>query len=187
MIKPPECSFRKSSMDKTLDLLRKHNPIILEYGMVRHPENWEGDGFSTIHFAYHIAQYNGMLISVDIESVNVLVSHQLLKKYEIPQKNVFLICADALCFMERMKLEYVDLLYLDAWDCDGGKLEESAKMHMHAFNMSEKWLRSGSLVLIDDIISQDTLAGKGQYLIPYLRNIGYEELHRGYQFLFRKP
>jgi hypothetical protein len=194
MIRPPESAGRKESMDKSLSILRElRHPVILEYGMVRHPENWEGDGFSTIIFAHFIAQQpcSGTFISVDIKPANIMVSDTLLKKYEIPSKNVFLVCADAMDFMNNpmLKIEYVDLLYLDAWDYsgDGTQREESALHHLEAFQRTEKWLRSGSLVLIDDILNQETLAGKGQYLIPLLREIGYEELHKGYQFLFRKP
>ena len=192
MIQPPGSSVRKASMDKSFEILSGlRHPVIVEYGMTRHADSWEGDGFSTILFAHFIAQQpcGGTLFSIDINPYSILASDHLMKKYEIPQRDIFLICADAMDFMHQAKLELVDLLYLDAWDYGGDDVqkEESALHHLEAFQRSEKWLKSGSLVLIDDILNQDTLVGKGQYLIPHLKGIGYEELHRGYQFLFRKP
>jgi len=189
MIQPPFSSRRKNSMEKCFELLNKDKPIILEFGMTRVLDGCEGDGYSTIHWAYQIAQYGGSLISIDIDPQTINVSSALIKFYEISTNNIFLVCADAMSFLDSFELKKIDLLYLDAWDYLGNQeeLDKSSKMHLQAFLKCEPMLKSGSLVLIDDILDTQTLIGKGKEVIPYMEIIGYENCYRDYQFLYRKP
>jgi hypothetical protein len=180
---------RNLSFDFAIDLLRKPNPVIVEFGMTRLDDNWNGDGWSTPLFGKTIALYGGKFISVDINGDCIPVVKKIYGDYEIPMKNVFLVCADAIDFIDTFNFDRVDLLYLDAWDYTGTPedLDKSMTMHVVAFIKAHKWLKSGSLILIDDVHDVDTFEGKGKYLIPYLIDIGYEVCYKGYQYLLRKP
>lgn len=188
MIKPLGSAYRKASMDKCFEALAGSPANILELGMTRGLDNYDGDGHATLHWAWYVAQFGGSLVSIDINPHPILITSELLKRYEIPTKNIFLICADAINFLEFFG-GYVDLLYLDAWDYLGSAedLENSSQKHLEAFLKAEARLKEGSLVMIDDIHDVQTFVGKGRYLIPHLIKLGYENLHLGWQTIFRKP
>lgn len=183
MHKPPY--GRMESMDIVLSRL-KEKPYILEIGMTRAKGNWGGDGYSTIIFGYMAAQLNGTLISIDIKSEALLVTSAILREYDIPAKNILLVCADALEYFKRTEFKKVDLLYLDAWDYKGDEQEReaSADCHLEALKAVERYLVKGSMVLIDDIMNPITLEGKGKKVIPYMLDNGYTLIYKGYQFLF---
>jgi len=190
MIKPPESSHRKDTMDLCFQYLQTiPNPVVLEFGMTRLKGNWQGDGYSTIHWAYYVAENNGVLVSVDVDPQAIVTSLQIIKEHEIPANNIILTCADAFDFMKNVSLKKVDCLYLDCWDYLGTKeqKDQSAKNHYDLFLLCEKLLPVGSYVLIDDMFpNMETAYGKGQLLIPYLLENKYKILWNAYQYLYVK-
>jgi hypothetical protein len=175
---------RRESFDLTLSLLPE-NPLIVEYGMTRLNNNWNGDGNSTILFAWYVSEYGGKFISVDIEPTYIPVAHSIIKSFDIATDSIYLVCGDASNFMDVFDLYNIDLMYLDAWDWtkEGCDAETS---HMKVFLKIENRLSENALILLDDVLDINTYKGKGKQLIPYMLSNNYELLFTGYQFLFRK-
>jgi hypothetical protein len=186
MLKPPYS--RILTFDKTLELLSE-TPTIVEFGMTRQEGNYDGDGYSTILFGWYVVEHGGKFISVDIDPNNIVISHRILKQYEIPTENIYLTCGDATNFLKLFPIENIDLIYLDAWDWIGTEEEKqiSENAHLEVFYDIEPKLSDNALILIDDIWNRKTYDGKGKLLIPYLlKNDNYELIIADYQFLFQK-
>jgi predicted O-methyltransferase YrrM len=189
MIQPPY--GRKDFFDLILKLMderssQEHN--IVEIGMTRIVDNWSGDGYSTPLFAWYINAYGGRLTSVDILPQAITSCANIIKTYEIPTNNIFLINGDGLTFFDHFNLS-IDLLYLDAWDWKGSDFDKkiSEQSHLICFKKAERMLKSGGYVMIDDIFNIDSWEGKGKQLIPYLLENNYEKIAVGYVCIFKKP
>lgn len=189
MEKPPY--GRVSFFDEILKLMTQRDEndhTIVEIGMTRTIDNWEGDGYSTPLFAWFINKYGGRLISIDILPEAVTTCSNIIKSYDIPFDNIFLISGDGLSFFDNFNFE-IDLLYLDAWDWHDPEEEkiDSEKKHLLCFQKAEKYLKSGGYIMIDDIFDTKTWKGKGKQLIPYLLENNYKQILTGYICAFEKP
>lgn len=163
-----------------------YNPIIIEIGTQREFNN-TGDGSSTTFFSWFVNTYNGEFYSIDIESDYIENGRIELKNKGLLTNRVHLICDDGMRFIEKFNKK-INLLYLDGWDYRGTDYEKklSEEKHLECFMKSEKLLTDNSLILIDDVINQDTFEGKGHLLIPYLIKNNYNIILKEWQFLFSK-
>jgi len=163
------------------NLYKRQNPVLLEIGTQRSYSM--GDGCSTTLLGWYCKNYSGHLWTVDIDTS---FSEKNIKELKL-DKNVTVVQQDAMIFVETFK-ERIDFLYLDAWDW--GPTNEDRKiaeeMHIKFFKLVEPLLKDDAIILIDDIVNQETYDGKGKQLIPYMLESGYELIHTSYQFLFKK-
>lgn len=168
---------------------------VIEIGCVRGPLDHPvheyhhaccNDGHSTALFASSGLQ----VISIDINPAAVSYAKEMLSKYSsLPS---FAICTDGIEYLKSVT-EPIQLLYLDAWDVG---VPNSAENHLEAYKIANKYMMSGSLLLIDDtdvdyennelIMAKIIPGGKGKLLYPQAINDGYEEIFKGRQTLLRK-
>jgi hypothetical protein len=180
---------RKVSFNKVLNHLDNiENPIMVEIGQTRNYYNWNGDGYSTPLFSWYISQRpDGQFYSIDI-SDNSKIYEGIFGIWGIRKDRINILQQDGIKFLQEFENK-IDFLYLDAWDYHKTNIEMqtiSETMHLEAFKIAELKLNENALILIDDILDQETLIGKGKLLIPYMIDNGYELIHKGYQFLFKK-
>jgi Methyltransferase domain len=96
---------RRDSMTALIDLLPA-NPVIVETGCVRQEDNWEGDGCSTLIWNALVAERGGRAYSVDTDPTAVALAQRLAPRVEVT-------CGDSIAFLAQLKIDSIDLLYLD--------------------------------------------------------------------------
>jgi len=172
---------------KSFDLAISHLPMspnIVEIGTTRLKAS--ADGASTVLFAYVHAEKGGSFTTVDIDPNNAIVSKEMIKEHDIPMNNIIMLTMDGMKFAEQYE-DSIDLLYLDAWDYHG---TESSTNHMDCFMhfYMRGCLKSGAMILIDDVLDNVTYRGKGETLIPYMINdLKCKVLINSYQVLLQMP
>jgi hypothetical protein len=183
---------RKVSFNKVLNHLDGiDSPVLVEIGQTRNYYNWNGDGYSTPLFIWYMNQrLDGHFYSIDI-SDNSEVYKAIFGIWGLrdgQEKGATILQEDGIKFLKEFEHK-IDFLYLDAWDYHKTNIQmqtTSETMHLEAFKIVEPKLNKGAYILIDDILDQETYVGKGKLLIPYMLDNGYELIHKGYQFLFKK-
>lgn len=188
----------KGYIDRALDMLfeRKRNNLysldILEVGSMRgylthHVDitTYEccNDGHSTFLFAR---------TGWDVLSVNICEEHLNAAKDACRNfKNINYLCEDAMETASRF-IGSVGLLFLDAWDLD---VPGSPERHLEFYDRIVSKLTNRPMILIDDtdlyydfskkeyFPDKECLSGKGKYLIPKLKAIGYNVIFKGRQTL----
>lgn len=179
-----------------IDMLKKQNKNkVIEIGCSRgpidHPVNEYhhmccNDGHSTALFASSGLE----VVSIDINPRAVMCAQEILSKHSsLPCKAI---CADGIEYLKSL-IEPISFLFLDAWDVG---TPFSAENHLIAYEVANKNMVSGSLLLIDDtdvdfengelIMTKVVPGGKGKLLYPQAINDGYEEIFKGRQTLLRK-
>lgn len=190
---PVDCggTNRRATMATAMAHLKKESPVIVEIGTIRKPlgkDGVQGDGHSTALWSWLASHRKGQLYSVDASEQSLSCCAGVLRETKIPVDRTKLVLSDGIEFLRKFE-QPIDLLYLDAWDLNGDPAhnENSAKMHLCAFQIAEQRMAEESLVLIDDVINTHTYEGKGKFLIPYLIDKpDWEVVQEGYQFLFKK-
>ena len=165
---------------------------IVELGMTRKVGTQYREGYSTPFFAHLAIRDGHTLTSIDIKPEVVELNREILKTYGLMRDNIHLVAADGLEVLRKWDQGPIDVLYLDAWDYDPDDLRRrghfySEKMHLKAMKAAEKHIPPGGLVLVDDMLYQATLVGKGTLVIPWLAERGWECVLQGWQVLMRKP
>jgi hypothetical protein len=190
-----EMSFRK--VFEYLDTLRY--PVnIVETGCARIPNNWEGDGQSTILFDKYLNSRDRIsrCFSVDVSPDSVSQCRQMVSE------RVNLFTDDSVHFLKKLGDKFfnegltIDLLYLDSYDLDWIYWQPSAIHHLKEFCAISKVLRKDSIVLIDDCcltgdfvvenkklikVNQLQTGGKGRLVAEYARATGAKILFSDYQ------
>jgi hypothetical protein len=120
----------------------KYPSTILETGT----SAWGCD--SSRLFDSYVRTFGGRFISVDVRSEPSLwLKHQ----HSI---NTSFFVMDSVEFIHdelpKLGIRNIDLCYLDSWDLDFLKPELSAQHHLNEFQACLPYLRSGSIVVVDD-------------------------------------
>jgi len=165
---------------------------IVELGMTRRIGSQYREGYSTPFFAHLAIRDGHRLTSIDIKPEVVDLNREILKTYGLMRDNIQLIAADGLEVLRNWNQGNIDVLYLDAWDYDPDDLRRrihfwSEKMHLKAMKVADRHMPSGALMLVDDMLYQATLVGKGTRVVPWLAERGWECMEQGWQVLMRKP
>jgi len=154
--------------------------LILETGMLRHVDNWAGDGQSTILFDAFVNFYEGAVFSIDIDPRVVATARSVVS----PKTHC--ICSDSVRFLFDLVgisngCGNFDLIYLDSYDLDLNNPDPSSFHHMKEL-MAIGRLRPGTIVAVDDnLIIDGRFVGKGRMVQEYFSNIDVKLLYDGYQ------
>jgi hypothetical protein len=142
--------------------LRPHNweLEILETGTIRQDTeaHRQGDGWSTVAFAGHVAEHGGEVTSIDLHietAQQVLVRERLAERVTLRQGYSIDWMASMLAAGQRF-----DVILLDS--------ENDAQLILHEFMIATKLLRRPGLILVDDVVPGSNDVVKGQQLLPWL-------------------
>jgi len=160
---------RAVGFDVIFRLLLSHKQTdfsIVETGTLRTPGNWM-DGQSARLFTEFVDVYNGRVRSVDIDSTACEAARN-----SIASLNFSVDLSDSVAWLAAQKdLDTVDLFYLDSYDVDWNDDTASAQHHLEEFKIIEPYLRTGTVVAIDDNsrwINNSRRTGKGRAIVEYL-------------------
>ena len=148
---------------------------IIETGTVRHIDNWEGDGQSTIVWDTLATNLGGTVTTIDINPIGA----ELVAELELHATTA--IVGDSLDVIPTLT-GHADLLYLDSFDVDFENPLPAAAHHLSELMAALNLLAPGSLVAVDD--NQDN-QGKGSEVAWFLAEHGAVEIVRGYVRVWR--
>ena len=152
--------------------------VIVETGSVREPDNWEGDGQSTLLFdRYAQGRPATRVITVDISPAVAA------KCCTLVGASVEVKCGDSIPFLYGLTARdwsgYSRCFYLDAYDVDWKNPQPSAAHHLKELVAIAPLLQPDSLVVVDD--SPIDRQGKGYLVKEYADAIGATTLFHDYQ------
>ena len=148
---------------------------IIETGTVRHIDNWEGDGQSTIVWDTLATNLGGTVTTIDIDPIGAeLVA-------ELGLQATTAIVGNSLDVIPTLT-GHADLLYLDSFDVDFENPLPAAAHHLSELMAALNLLAPGSLVAVDD--NRDD-QGKGSEVAWFLAEHGAVEIVRGYVRVWR--
>ena len=159
----------------------KPNPLIVETGCARTPNNFGGDGMSTLIWDNYIEEYNGTCYSIDL-------SEQSIEFARNNTKHVNLICSDSVAYLFNLNKEfrqtnrYIDLLYLDSFDFQPHNPHPSSFHHILELLCIWPSCSKGTIISVDDNFPNGI--GKGKYVRQFLDNIGIKPIYNGYQIVW---
>ena len=166
--------------DKTFRKMFEHldkvdGPVrIIETGCVGEPDNWAGNGCSTILFDRYLQGRDGTLRSVDINKDRVAAARCLVSgKTKIH-------AGDSVKWLHKVAGaggSKVDLLYLDSFDLEWSNPVPAALHHLNELMAAMPMLKPTTLVAVDDspAITDDVrleIGGKGSLVAKYAASIG---------------
>lgn len=134
---------------------------IVETGMIRNPNNLQGDGHSTLFicdFVKH-SKYEHWFTSIDLDTepcYNYLKSKGLLKYVYLVEKD----SREGL--KELSRYPYFDFVYLDT--------ANNPELILEEFKIAEDKLHDDSIVMIDDATKKKDNLKKGDKVIEYCEN-----------------
>lgn len=188
-------SKRQPSFQIMIDHLKtKENPLIIETGCARPPDNspwgtedisFKDDGFSTLIFDRYVNDFGGDFLSVDLTQ-----KHVDYARSRTSEKTV-VYCDDSvgwLWHVSKLLAEqdrYVDLLYLDSYDYEASDPYPSMVHHIKEIAVIMSKLRTGSMIAIDDNIGTgSTRTGKPKYVAEMLEAMSVPLVYEGQQLIW---
>ena len=162
------------------------NPLIVETGCTRQPDNWFGDGQSTQVFNAMCELHEGTLNSVDVDPQAAEFARPLVG----PRSHIY--CGDSVAWLQEAETMYgkigrkIDVLYLDSFDLDIANWAPSALHHIFELLAIKNALQPGSLVAVDDnlIMEDGNHVGKGTFVANWMARTGKKQIHQGYQWIW---
>ena len=171
------------------DLARRPFPVVAETGCARTPGNWQGDGMSTLIWAF--AHPHVHVWTFDIDPAATATCRDLLLDAGVPDR-ALVQTRDGVNGLLDLDLRTrwthgVSLLYLDSLDVDMQHPHEAAQHTLNEFIAGRGLLRPGSLVAVDDNVRREdgVRVGKGMYVADFMARAGKDLLHDGYQLVWR--
>ncbi len=158
----------------------RREPLIVETGCVRSPEDWGAGYFGYVMGSWLWQKGHGHLISIDNDPEHLAVARRLLHHFG---ESITLIHEDSVAWLRRNQ-RTIDLLYLDSLDTENPlHAEHCLQESMAAVAM----LNSASLLLIDDTPwDSGGWKGKGRLAVPWLLGHGWRIVEAGYQVLLER-
>jgi hypothetical protein len=178
---------RRPGFELLYDKVRRtENPLIVETGCTRQPDNWFGDGQSTVVFNAMCELHDGTLNSVDISEDACRFAKKLVGN------RVHVFCGDSVAWCHDAERMYgkvgrkIAVLYLDSYDLDVNNWHPSAQHHIYELLAIKGALEPGSLVAVDDnlIMENGKHVGKGTYIAEWMAKVGKKMVHQGYQWIW---
>ena len=169
--------MRDITFNELFKRMKGEPKVIVETGTIRNERN--ADGHSTIKFANYVIKNGGHFSSVDNNLEAVKLSRKVCN-YKAPltalSSQVNIIHSDSLTFLSDFK-QKIDVLYLDSAN-DKHLILKEAKMAMSK-------LKKDSIIMIDDA-GKDANAEKGDLVIPWLKENGWEIIMDYYQVILMR-
>ena len=177
-------------------IMQCKNPFIVETGMMRTDDNYEGDGMSTLlwHNLINVMK-KGSYISIDNSKEAIDFARTKLGLDEFDNK---LIHGDSVSTLFRLSRYWdpannkIDLLYLDSFDMEFPDPVPSFTHIMFEFMAVKQFLAKDALICADDNIrvlrdneTEERYVSKGEYIRQYFEKIGNKPIHEGYQIVWR--
>ncbi len=161
---------------------KSENFSIIETGTIRNPNNWK-DGNSGFLFSELVKIHGGFVKSVDIDqkavdTANKFVDPNYYRSY----------CSDSVDWLKNQTdLNSIDLFYLDSYDVEWFNDEPSAEHHLKEFLVIEPFLKSNSIVAIDDnsFLLSGKRTGKGRKIFEYLESKNILPIFDEYQIIYK--
>jgi len=196
----PRLGLRADSFaDAFAYLDRLDRPVgIVETGCVREPDNWEGDGQSTVLFGKYAEHHPGSYVaSVDIDPEAAAACRKLVGRDVRVSTGDSVIFLRILASLPPPEMPHLDLLYLDSFDVDFDNPLPAAIHHMKEFVAVAPLIEPDTLVMVDDspcsvvgvaagnssfaAVRPARISGKAQLIADYARHIGAELRFSRYQ------
>lgn len=166
-------------------LSRFSDPLIIETGCLRAPDNWEGDGQSTFQFDCYVRSNGGAVISIDIGQNSIESARRACSS------KTSLILNDsvaALHMLSGLGGRKASLVYLDSFDLDVNNPLPSATHHILELVAVRPLLVPGTIVCVDDYaLDGCEPGGKGQMIDMFMNSIYAEVVYTGYQKIWKIP
>lgn len=123
---------------------------ILEIGVARDLGLYarDSDGWSSLHFARHVAQYGGELTLVDIEEGSIINCKQLTAGFNF----IRYIVGNGVSYLRDVDKDYYDIINLDAGD------DPSLTLEMYNITKS----LNPKAIIIDDFHTKGAFIPKGE-------------------------
>jgi len=165
-------------------LLKKNKPLnIIETGCARTPNNWHGDGQSTLQWDFLANQTGGKVITIDLSE------HSCKVAKDLTSEKTTVICADSINALlndpsVKFTLPNCDMLFLDSYDHNPPY--GLSELH-HAGELAACYdkLPSGCLIVVDDCNSDDS--GKHFLVKKFFDRMGIPEALKAYVSVWIKP
>jgi hypothetical protein len=160
------------------DLIARGRAVnIVETGCARQPDNWAGDGQSTLVWDWLLDKVGGTGLSMDISQENCAAAATQVQHFKVA-------CVDSVVGLRTMvKPETIDFLYLDSYDLT--ETIESPTHHLAELASVYARLPSGCLIAVDDCVSEQH--GKHRFIRDWLARMDVQPMLRGYVTVWRKP
>ena len=193
----PRLEKRASTFRQIFEYLdQQPGPIlIIETGVARQPDNWAGDGQSTVLFDRYVTARgpDSCVHAVDISADSVMACRGLVGS----QTTVHL--QDSVKFLDELARSedppVPNLVYLDSYDLDWDYWFPSAAHCLKEFAAVTPLLNPKTLLVVDDsppvthilesgkrtVIAPSKIAGKGRLLAEYANQIGVLPYFAQYQ------
>lgn len=160
-------------------------PLIVETGVSRQEDNYDGDGMSTLIWDAAANKHQGTVQCVDINPANC----KFAKDRTSDKTMVY--CGDSVKFLAYKEQEYeklnrkIDLLYLDSYDLDIDNWHPSAQHHIYELLAIKGALKPGTLICVDDnLLINNIHIGKGTYVAEWMERAGKQMIYQGYQWIW---
>lgn len=189
---PRLSEWPKMARDKTFRAMFEHldsfdRPVhIVETGCMEDPDNWAGNGCSTILFDKYVETHIGSKArSFEIAPEKIEIGMDYCP-------NVKFYCGDSVVRLGTLPQLPIDLLYLDASNHNWMAEVPSQVHHLNELMAAMPMLREDSLVVIDDTLvclddyPQNKIIGKGGLVTQYAFEVGAELKFCEYQTGFIK-
>lgn len=197
----PKLGIREQTFRKIFEMLdEKSGPLtMVETGCARAPDNWAGDGQSTVMFDRYINLRDGdsSFHSVDLSPAAVSYAENSVSK----RSRIHL--GDSVEFLQgfgtklRQENRIIDFLYLDSFDLDWNYWFPSAAHHLKELCAVMRVINKNFLVVVDDcplaanlvpnstnsfsFIQKPKVGGKGRLVAEYAESVGAKLEFAGYQ------
>lgn len=126
-----------------IEKIQKENltdPVIVETGC----SNLVNGMNSTKIWDDFVNEYGGNVLSIDISPEVIQECRPLVST------KTRLVCSDSIAYLKEYQGPSIDFLFLDSFNCDFFQDVGSSLHHLLEFMQVVKWLKDGSLILIDD-------------------------------------
>ncbi|MBM4231930.1 MAG: hypothetical protein FJ184_14570 [Gammaproteobacteria bacterium] len=193
-----EVSFRK--IFNYLDTVDASQPlVIVETGCLRTPDNWAGDGQSTLMFDRYLQDRSagGICYAMDIDPVATAACRSLVgPRTEVLTGDSVIVLRDV---AERLRAsrQKISLLYLDSFDLDWNNVTPSAVHHLKELVSIYEFVTPQTLVVVDDapvhavcstnaegslvLLGEPVVNGKGKFVAEYAAQVGAKRFFSHYQ------
>jgi predicted O-methyltransferase YrrM len=160
---------------KYLHSLGRDHYTVVETGTARQPENWSGDGQSTVLFDKFVKSHGGTVFSLEINPEHIEKARRQVSE------DVVFVEGDSVRSLRELEVDHIDLLYLDSYDLECSNPHPSSLHHLKELVSAIRLCRPHTLVMVDDSLNGK---GKGAYVSSYMKDIGAEMLFDAYQIGF---